>query len=67
MNKKNNLYIVLFGTDRYDPEAHLRACKHAFDFLKDARKYASGYTNASIFKFHFCADSGDVDYFQEVL
>ena len=66
MNKKRNLYVVLFGTDRYDPEAHLRAARHTFDFLRDARKYANGYTNAGIYKFHFSADSGDVEWFQEV-
>lgn len=66
MNKKGNLYVVLFGTDRYDPEAHLRSARHTFNFLADARRYSRQYSNSGIFKFHFSADSGDVDWFCEV-
>ena len=60
MNKKNNVYVVLFGTDRYKPDDHYAAARHKFDYLKDARNFAKRYSNASIFKFHHAADSGDV-------
>lgn len=52
MNKHNNVYIVLFGNDRFAPDRHFDSCKHKFDYLKDARNYAKDYYNAYIFKCH---------------
>lgn len=66
MNKKNNVYVVLFGNDRYCPEFHYRAAKHKFDYLKDARAFAAQYSNATIVKIHFAADSGDMLYCEEI-
>jgi hypothetical protein len=64
MNKKNNLYFVVFGNDRYNPDLHLTACKNKFDYLKDARLYAKNFSNAYIFKAHF--DGSDIDYIKEI-
>ena len=52
MNKHNNEYIVLFGNDRFAPDRHHKACKHKFDYLKNARNYAKEFCNAYIFKCH---------------
>lgn len=65
MNKNNVMYIVLFGNDRYRPDAHVAACRHKFDYIKDARSFAKQYENAYIFKCHFFKDSGDLDYIQD--
>lgn len=56
MNGHNNEYIVLFGNERHHPECHYKACKHKFDHLKDARKYAKLFYNAYIFKCHLNAN-----------
>lgn len=66
MNKRNVMYMVLFGNERYRPDDHIRACKHTFDHLPDARKFASEYSNAYIFKCKFFADTGDLDYVSQV-
>ena len=60
MNKNNDVYVVLFGTDRCKPNDHYEASRHKFDCLKAARAYAKKFSNASIFKFHHADDSGDV-------
>lgn len=65
MNKNNVEYIVLFGSDRNHPDDHYAACRNKFDYIADARKYAKGYSNASIFEVHFARDSGDILYFSE--
>lgn len=62
MNKNHVEYIVLFGNDRNHPDDHYAACRNKFDYIADARKYAKGYSNASIFEFHFAKDSGDILY-----
>ncbi len=62
MNARNDEYIVLFGNDRYHPDLHVRACRHKFDYIKDAREYAKEYENAYIFKCHYFKDSGDLAY-----
>lgn len=66
MNKNNDVYVVLFGNDRYAPDDHYAASRHKFDYLKDARAYAKQFSNASIFKFHHASDSGDVLYCEEM-
>jgi hypothetical protein len=64
MNKRNNIYLVLFGDERYHPDAHLNACQHRFDYLKDARAFAAECVNAAIFKAHF--NGADLEYMQEI-
>ena len=44
------MYIVLFGNDRYHADLHVKAARHKFDHLPDARKFAKKYSNAAIFK-----------------
>ena len=66
MNGNNNVYVVLFGNDRYKPDDHYAAARHKFDYLKEARAYAKQFSNASIFKFHHAADSGDVLWCEEM-
>ena len=67
MNKNNIEYLVMFGSDRYHPDLHARACRHRFDHIKDAREYASAYENASIYKCHYSKHSGDFMYLQGVI
>lgn len=57
LNGNNNEYIVLFGNNRFDPDSHYKACKHRFISIKDARRYANGFTNAYIFKLHWAKNS----------
>ncbi len=64
INGHNNEYLVMFGTDRYYPDAHRKTCKHRFSSIKDARKFAHQFTNASIYKFHYEAN-GDAYYYTE--
>lgn len=59
MNGNNNIYFVLFGVDRYRPDAHFKACKRKFDHLPAAREYARQFTNAYIFKAHFRRGADD--------
>lgn len=66
MNKKNYEYIVLFGNDKYNPDLCYRACRDRFDYLKDARAFASQFSNASVFKVQFNHDSPDPVYFVEI-
>ena len=66
MNGNNNVYVVLFGNDRYYPEDHYAAAQYKFDHIKKAREYAKQFSNASTFKFHHAADSGDVLWCSEV-
>lgn len=65
LNGHNNEYIVLFGTDRYNPDLHYKACRHRYMSIKDAREYANRFINAHIFKLHW-ANGGDVPYIDEV-
>lgn len=59
LNGNNNEYIVLFGNDRFHPDLHYKMCKHRYTSIKDARKYASNFINAYIFKLHWtkCDDA----------
>ena len=66
MNGHNNDYIVLFGRDRYSPDAHYRAARK-FDTIKEAREYAAPYENAYIFRVHHAKDSGDITDINNVL
>lgn len=66
MNGRNAEYIVLFGTDRYAPDRHERACRDRFDYIEEARRYAKGYSNAGIFKCQYAKDSGDLMNIYEV-
>lgn len=50
-------YFVIFGNDRHHAEDHYRACKHKFDYLKDARAYARDFLNAYVFRMY---DDGTV-------
>ena len=65
MNKHNNVYFILFGNDRYRPDAHLKSCRDHFDRLPDARRYASKFRNAYIFKAHY-SSAGDLEYIEEI-
>ena len=65
MNGNNAMYIVLFGNDRYYPDAHMNACRHKFDSIRDARNFAKQFENAYIFKCQFFKDSGDLSYITE--
>ncbi len=38
MNKKNDIYFLVFGKDRYHFDSHFQAAKYKFDFLSEARK-----------------------------
>ena len=49
--ESNREYIVLFGDERYHPENFTKNRK-IFNWLRDARKYSSDYTNAYIFRLH---------------
>lgn len=55
LNGHNSMYILLFGSDHYRPEDHLRTveARHQFARLPDARKAAAEYSNAWIFRLHF--------------
>ena len=65
LNGNNNEYIVLFGNERHHPELHESACRHRYQRIKDARRYADGFLNAYIFKLHWTKD-GDEPEFSEV-
>lgn len=54
VNGHNNMYIILFGNDRYSPDLHLRNVPFSRQFkrLSDARKYAAEHDDAYIFKLH---------------
>ena len=67
MNKNNIEYLVMFGSDRYHPDLHVRACRNRFDYIREAREYATGYENTSIFKCHYDKDSGDLMDIREVI
>lgn len=56
LNGHNNEYIVLFGNDRFDPDLHVKACKHRYTSIKEAREYAERFLNAYIFKLHWAKD-----------
>ena len=66
VNGHNVMYIVLFGNERYHPDAYIRACKHKFARLPDARKCADNYSNAYVFKCKFFPDTWDLDYVSQV-
>ena len=66
MNKKNDIYFLVFGQDRYHFDSHFQAAKYKFDFLSEARKASKVFENAYICKAHLAADSGDVLYFEKI-
>lgn len=66
MNGHNKVYFVLFGNDRYYPDAHFRACRNKFDHLPEARKFASGYSNAAIFCAKYVCGTWDIEYFMSI-
>lgn len=66
MNKKNDIYFLVFGKDRYHFDSHFQAAKYKFDFLSEARKASKVFENAYICKAHLAADSGDVLYFEKI-
>lgn len=57
LNGHNNMYVLIFGNDRYNPMGHLKSVKswHQFSYLLEARKAAKEYDNAYIFKVHYIA------------
>ena len=59
LNGHNNLYMIVFGNDVYGFERLWRTVKPRwhFRYLRDARREASEYSNAHIFKLHFYNDS----------
>lgn len=65
LNGNNNEYIVLFGTAKYRPESFYRTCQHRFAYLKEARKYAEGFSNAYIFRLHY-SNGSDIPYITEI-
>lgn len=61
VNRRHDMYIILFGSDQYHPEDHLgRVPDHLqFEYLQEARKAAAEYSNAYIFKLH-CLPGDDI-------
>lgn len=53
LNGNNDEYIVLFGSDRWNPESHFRTAKRRFLSLPAAREYARQFTNAAIYRLHY--------------
>lgn len=66
MNGHNNIYVVTFGWYRTDYVTMNYWNDPQFDYLKDARDYVKGYSNAHITKLHFAADSGDLMWSEEI-
>ena len=60
MNKLNIEYVVMFGRNGGYADLHYAATPRSqkFDHIADK--------NARIFKFKFCKDSGDIEYYAEI-
>ena len=65
MNGNNIEYIVVFGSQRFRPDTHIKTAER-FDYIRDAREYAGRYLNAYIFRVQYTRDSGDVLYITEI-
>lgn len=68
LNGHNNMYVLIFGSDKYNPMGHLKHVKswHQYSTLPEARKAAREYDNAYIFKVHYI-DGDDEPMVSEVL